>query len=358
MKHVNALESALIDRDEDMRNVEEEEVKARRMCLELKEQLSKSEEEVDKYREHLEEALKELNEKSAPAPGRFDSDKETWEGVCADLQSQLLNEKTTSSGLRHKGSMHSIELSFKEEEVSSLRAELEREKEKLEAQREEVESLNGVVDDLKATMESRVREIVSEASELSGELSGSKEVISSLEKRMEAEKARMTSRIQSLESRNKLLSVEASDLKQRCSDRDQIMSYTLQRLVKMSEVCSDEQKSAWAGEAKQLRDQLALQAARELADESKRKQVMSNAPTEPSTMEGSEQSTGTSFDSASVQAEAAIFQGEDGLMVTTKAMQGRKRRRASDDVDQGEVSPALAGPAKKGGWFGGIFGGS
>jgi chromosome segregation ATPase len=93
-----------------------------------------------------------------------------------------------------------------------------------------------VVDDLKATMESRVREIVSEASELSGELSGSKEVISSLEKRMEAEKARMTSRIQSLESRNKLLSVEASDLKQRCSDRDQIMSYTLQRLVKMSEV--------------------------------------------------------------------------------------------------------------------------
>jgi len=99
-----------------------------------------------------------------------------------------------------------------------------------------VEALNGVVDDLKATMESRVREIVSEASELSGELSGSKEVISSLEKRMEAEKARMTSRIQSLESRNKLLSVEASDLKQRCSDRDQIMSYTLQRLVKMSEV--------------------------------------------------------------------------------------------------------------------------
>ena len=99
-----------------------------------------------------------------------------------------------------------------------------------------MEALNGVVDDLKATMESRVREIVSEASELSGELSGSKEVISSLEKRMEAEKARMTSRIQSLESRNKLLSVEASDLKQRCSDRDQIMSYTLQRLVKMSEV--------------------------------------------------------------------------------------------------------------------------
>ena len=134
MKHVNALESALIDRDEDMRNAEEEEVKARRMCLELKEQLSKSEEEVDKYREHLEEALKELKENSAPAPGRFDSDKETWEGVCADLQSQLLDEKTTSSGLRHKSSMHSIELSFKEEEISSLRAELEREKEKLEAQ--------------------------------------------------------------------------------------------------------------------------------------------------------------------------------------------------------------------------------
>lgn len=37
-------------------------------------------------------------------------------------------------------------------------------------------------------MESRVREIVSEASELSGELSGSREVIVALEKRMEAEK--------------------------------------------------------------------------------------------------------------------------------------------------------------------------
>jgi hypothetical protein len=85
---------------------------------------------------------------------------------------------------------------------------------------------------------------------------------------------------------------------------------------------------------------------------------MSNAPTEPGTMEGSEQSTGTSFDSASIQAEAAIFQGEDGLMVTTKAMQGRKRRRASDDVDKGEISPVQAAPAKKGGWFGSIFGAS
>lgn len=132
MKHVNALESALIERDEDVKSAEEEEVKARRMCLELKEQLAKSEEEIERYRAHLDDALKDST--APPAPGRFDSNKETWEEVCCDLQSQLLNEKTTSSGLRHKSSMHSIELSFKEEEVLSLRAELDREREKLDVQ--------------------------------------------------------------------------------------------------------------------------------------------------------------------------------------------------------------------------------
>lgn len=86
-------------------------------------------------------------------------------------------------------------------------------------------------------------------------------------------------------------------------------------------------------------------------------QVLSNAPTEPGTTEGSEQSTGASFDSASLQSEAAIFQGEDGVMVTTKAMQGRKRRRASEDADrEGEAAQGEAAPAKKSGWFGGIFG--
>lgn len=47
--------------------------------------------------------------------------------------------------------MHSIELSFKQEEITSLRAEVDREREKNDAQEDELACLAGVVEELKVS---------------------------------------------------------------------------------------------------------------------------------------------------------------------------------------------------------------
>eukprot|EP00281_Chroomonas_sp_CCMP1168_P007192 CAMPEP_0206272812 /NCGR_PEP_ID=MMETSP0047_2-20121206/34214_1 /ASSEMBLY_ACC=CAM_ASM_000192 /TAXON_ID=195065 /ORGANISM="Chroomonas mesostigmatica_cf, Strain CCMP1168" /LENGTH=528 /DNA_ID=CAMNT_0053701771 /DNA_START=68 /DNA_END=1652 /DNA_ORIENTATION=+ len=268
-----------------------------------------------------------------------DMEGESWEEVCASLRDELAAEKTRSAGLAHEKGVQLIEGQFKDKEMESMRAKIERLEasvDEADAAREEsskeAEKLREEVDLLKTTMESRLRDIVKD---INGELNGSKELVEHLQARLGVEQAKMDGRSKQLEDRINAFSVEEKALQRKISDRDAILQYTLQRLVRMAEATAENQDSgaaAWDAEVRQLREQMALQSAKELANDSNRKRSWTSGNTNSAHTDSSppsDSSVGSSYDSAS---QAAIFQGEEGTMIATSAMQMcRKKRRMDTD---------------------------